>query len=90
MLQRDVGVTVLRRLAARTARPATSRIPTGATRAGEMVVRALRSGSFEHNGCARLLDVLAPEGSRIPPTCSAPRSPSGWPGAAWPSWWPTA
>ena len=31
-----------------------------------MVVRALRSGSFEHTGCARLLDVLAPDGSRIP------------------------
>ena len=66
VLQRDVGVTVLRRLAADgPARDSTD--PTGAARAGEMVVRALRSGSFEHNGCARLLDVLAPDGSRVPP-----------------------
>jgi hypothetical protein len=66
VLQRDVGVTVLRRLAADG--PARdSADPTGAARAGEMVVRALRSGSFEHDGCARLLDVLAPDGSRIPP-----------------------
>ncbi|HWM59144.1 MAG TPA: protein kinase family protein [Pseudonocardia sp.] len=64
VLQRDVAVTVLRRLAQDSGGPDD---PTGASRAGEMVVRALRSGSFEHDGCARLLDVLAPEGSRIPP-----------------------
>ena len=30
------------------------------------MVRALRSGSFEHAGCARLLDVLAPGGAGMP------------------------
>ena len=66
VLQRDVGVTVLRKLAPEDGAIGGESDPTGATRAGEMVVRALRSGSFEHDGCARLLDVLAPEGSRIP------------------------
>jgi hypothetical protein len=66
VLQRDVGVTVLRKLAPEDGAVGGESDPTGATRAGEMVVRALRSGSFEHDGCARLLDVLAPEGSRIP------------------------
>ncbi len=66
VLQRDVAVTVLRRLATEDDRNRSKDDPTGATRAGEMVVRALRSGSFEHSGCARLLDVLAPEGARIP------------------------
>jgi hypothetical protein len=66
VLQRDVGITVLRRLAADEGAPGSESDPTGATRAGEMVVRALRFGSFEHDGCARLLDVLAPEGTRIP------------------------
>lgn len=66
VLQRDVGVTVLRRLATDAAPGDPHDDPTGATRAGEMIVRALRFGSFEHDGCARLLDVLAPEGSRIP------------------------
>jgi hypothetical protein len=66
VLQRDVGVTVLRKLAPEDGAIGGESDPNGATRAGEMVVRALRSGSFEHDGCARLLDVLAPEGSRIP------------------------
>jgi hypothetical protein len=35
-------------------------------RAEQMVVRALRSGSFEHNGCARLLDVLTPGAASVP------------------------
>lgn len=67
VLQRDVAVTVLRRLAADSGAPGDDDDdPTGATRAGEMVVRALRSGSFEHPGCARLLDVLAPGGAGMP------------------------
>jgi hypothetical protein len=63
VLQRDVAVTVLRRLA-----PDHSRgdDPTGTARAGEMVVRALRTGSFEHPGCARLLDVLAAGSTGVP------------------------
>jgi hypothetical protein len=65
VLQRDVAVTVLRRLNSEDM--PTAGDDAGAGRAGEMVVRALRSGSFEHDGCARLLDVLAPEGSRLPP-----------------------
>ncbi len=63
VLQRDVAVSVLRRLGRDSAG---GDDPTGAARAGEMVVRALRSGSFEHDGCARLLDVLTSEGARIP------------------------
>jgi hypothetical protein len=39
---------------------------TDAARAEQMVVRALRSGSFEHNGCARLLDVLTPGAASLP------------------------
>ncbi|MBP2364854.1 protein kinase family protein [Pseudonocardia parietis] len=55
MLRRSVGVTLLRRL------PADDRSddPEGTARAGEMIVRALRSGCFEHAGSARLLDVLS-------------------------------
>jgi hypothetical protein len=55
VLQRDVGVTVLRKLAPEDGAVGGGSDPTGATRAGEMVV-----------------------------------PPSGWPVAAWPSWWPTA
>nr|WP_239029473.1 protein kinase family protein [Pseudonocardia acidicola] len=62
ILQRDVAITLLRRLAP----DPHSDDPEGATRAGEMIVRALRSGCFEHHGCARLLDVLAPGASGIP------------------------
>jgi hypothetical protein len=66
VLQRDVGVTVLRRLAPDAGASGSEADPTGAARAGEMIVRALRTGSFEHPGCARLLDVLAPGGTGVP------------------------
>jgi hypothetical protein len=63
ILRRDVAVTVLRRSAPGAA------LDDGLTdtaRAEQMVVRALRSGSFEHTGCARLLDVLTPGASSVP------------------------
>jgi hypothetical protein len=62
VLQRDVGVTVLRR------RPADegNEDPEGTARAADMIVRALRSGGFEHAGCARLLDVLAAGSPGVP------------------------
>ncbi|MEJ8281419.1 protein kinase family protein [Pseudonocardia spirodelae] len=62
VLRRPVGVTLLRRL------PADDRSddPEGTARAGEMIVRALRSGCFEHSGSARLLDVLAPGTHGLP------------------------
>ncbi|MEQ3551372.1 protein kinase family protein [Pseudonocardia nematodicida] len=62
VLRRPVGITLLRRL------PADDRSddPEGTARAGEMIVRALRSGSFEHRGSARLLDVLAPGTNGLP------------------------
>lgn len=62
VLRRPVAITVLRRL------PADDRSddPEGAARAGDMVVRALRSGCFEHVGSARLLDVLAPGSHGLP------------------------
>ncbi|MGD9990072.1 protein kinase family protein, partial [Pseudonocardia sp.] len=63
VLRRDVAVTLLRRLAA----DPDSDDPEGTARAGEMIVRALRTGSFEHPGAARLLDVLAPGGALLPP-----------------------
>ena len=76
VLQRDVAVTVLRRLAPHHGEldggalvgetPHADDDPAGAMRAGEMMVRALRSGSFEHTGCARLLDVMAPGTAGIP------------------------
>jgi hypothetical protein len=63
ILRRDVAVTVLRR-------PAPGAVfdddLTDTARAEQMVVRALRSGSFEHNGCARLLDVLTPGAASVP------------------------
>jgi hypothetical protein len=63
ILRRDVAVTVLRR-------PAPGAVfdddLTDVERAEQMVVRALRSGSFEHNGCARLLDVLTPGAASVP------------------------
>lgn len=63
ILRRDVAVTVLRR-------PAPGSVQgddlTDIARAEQMVVRALRSGSFEHDGCARLLDVLTPGASSVP------------------------
>jgi hypothetical protein len=77
ILRRDVAISVLRRLDAEPdGAPAT--VPdqdpdgdgdgesVGTTRAGEMMVKALRSGSFEHAGCARLLDVLAPGTGGMP------------------------
>jgi hypothetical protein len=57
VLEREVALTVLR---------ARVRDDAGATRAGEMIVKALRAGSFEHPGCARLLDVLAPDAPGMP------------------------
>ncbi|GAA1391985.1 hypothetical protein GCM10009613_35510 [Pseudonocardia kongjuensis] len=62
VLRRPVAVTLLRRL------PADDRSddPEGSARAGEMIVRALRSGCFEHPGSARLLDVLAPGTHGLP------------------------
>lgn len=66
VLQRDVAVTVLRRLAPDAGAIGGDEDPTGTARAGEMVVRALRTGSFEHPGCARLLDVLAPGSPGVP------------------------
>ncbi|WP_143517227.1 protein kinase family protein [Pseudonocardia sp. MH-G8] len=63
ILRRDVAVTVLRR-------PAPGAVLgddlSDVDRAEQMVVRALRSGSFEHNGAARLLDVLTPGASTVP------------------------
>jgi hypothetical protein len=63
ILRRDVAVTVLRR-------PAPGSVLdddlSDVERAEQMVVRALRSGSFEHNGAARLLDVLTPGAASVP------------------------
>jgi hypothetical protein len=58
ILRRDVGATVLRRFTPEGG---------GTTHADEILARALRSGSFEHSGCARLLDVLAPGTGGMPP-----------------------
>jgi hypothetical protein len=66
ILRRDVAMTILRRPAPDARLPAGAQDPTAATRARDMVVRALRSGSFEHPGCARLLDVLAPDTTDLP------------------------
>jgi hypothetical protein len=75
VLRRDVAATVLRRLG-----PGTEPDDDGgAGRALEIIARALRSGSFEHPGCARLLDVLAP---------GAPGLPDGVLGAAVAEWVP--
>jgi len=65
ILRRDVALSILRRLE-REDGAVGGDDPTGSTRAGEMVVRALRSGSFEHDGCARLFDVLAPGHAGVP------------------------
>ena len=75
VLRRDVAATVLRRFG-----PGTDPGDDGgAVRAQEIIARALRSGSFEHPGCARLLDVLAP---------GAPGLPDGVLGAAVAEWVP--
>ena len=72
---RDVAATVLRRFG-----PGTDPDDDGgAARAEEIIAKALRSGSFEHPGCARLLDVLAP---------GAPGLPDGVLGAAVAEWVP--
>lgn len=66
LLRRDVALTILRKLGPEAGALGGEDDPTGTTRAAEMVARALRSGSFEHPGCARLLDVLAPGVAGIP------------------------
>ncbi|WP_300012742.1 protein kinase family protein [Pseudonocardia sp.] len=66
VLRRDVAVTLLRLLAREQGAIGGDEDPTGSSRAGEMIVRALRSGSFDHPGCARLLDVLAPDATGLP------------------------
>lgn len=66
VLRRDVAITLLRILAPEHGAVGGEADPTGAARAGEMIVRALRSGSFEHPGCARLLDVLSPGTAGLP------------------------
>jgi hypothetical protein len=75
VLRRDVAATVLRRFGPGT-EPGDD---GGAARAEEIIAKALRSGSFEHPGCARLLDVLAP---------GAPGLPEGVLGAAVAEWVP--
>lgn len=59
VLQRDVALTLVRPVPGLD--PAAER-----TAAGAVVTRALRSGSFEHPGCARLLDVLGPGTAGLP------------------------
>ena len=75
VLRRDVAATVLRRFGAGTGPDDDG----GVARAEEIITKALRSGSFEHAGCARLLDVLAP---------GAPGLPDGVLGAAVAEWVP--
>ncbi len=75
VLRRDVAATVLRRFGSGTDPDDDG----GAARAGEIISKALRSGSFEHPGSARLLDVLAP---------GAPGLPDGVLGAAVAEWVP--
>jgi hypothetical protein len=75
VLRRDVAATVLRRFGSGTDPDDDG----GAARAEQIITRALRSGSFEHSGCARLLDVLAP---------GAPGLPDGVLGAAVAEWVP--
>ncbi|MFC4950317.1 protein kinase family protein [Pseudonocardia sp. GCM10023141] len=79
VLRRDVAITVLRRLSPEDGALGGAEDPTGDARASEMVVRALRSGSFDHGGCARLLDVLG---------AGAPGMPTGVLGAAVTEWVP--
>lgn len=80
VLRRDVAVTVLRKLGPEDgAADGAQDDPDWDARAGEMVVRALRSGNFEHGGCSRLLDVLG---------AGAPGMPTGVLGAAVTEWVP--
>ncbi|MGQ0575934.1 MAG: protein kinase family protein [Pseudonocardia sp.] len=66
VLQRDVGVTVLRHRPAERGAVGGEDDPTALERANDMIVRALRSGCFEHAACARLLDVLSPGAAGLP------------------------
>lgn len=66
VLRRDVGMTVLRRLAPEADVFGDEVDPAGLERSEEMVAAALRSGSFEHPGCARLLDVMTPDAAALP------------------------
>lgn len=66
VLQRDVAITLLHSTVAGSGALGGDDAPTAAERAREMLDRALRSGNFEHSGCARLLDVLAPDAPGIP------------------------
>jgi hypothetical protein len=61
ILRRDVGATVLRKFPADR-----SNEHEAAARADAIIARALRAGSFEHSGCARLLDVLTPGTGGMP------------------------
>lgn len=67
VLEREVGVTILRERAAEQGAIGGEDDPTSLERAQGMVVRALRSGAFEHTACARLLDVLTPDAAGLPP-----------------------
>lgn len=66
VLRRDVAVTVLRKPATDTRAPEDTDTHPGTTQARAMVARALRSGRFEHSGCARLLDVLVRDAASMP------------------------
>ncbi|MGE0295946.1 protein kinase family protein [Pseudonocardia sp.] len=66
VLQRDVAITVLSRRDADSGAVGGEDDPTALERANEMVMRALRSGCFEHEACARLLDVLSPGAAGLP------------------------
>lgn len=66
VLQRDVAVTVLRRRDTEQGAVGGESDPTALERANDMIVRALRSGCFEHTACARLLDVLSPGSQGLP------------------------
>lgn len=61
VLQRDVGVTLLRPAALEDVNT-----EFAVERAAETIARTLRSGSFEHPGVARLLDVLGPGTPGLP------------------------
>ncbi len=66
VLQRDVAITLLCSSTTDSGAHGGDDDPAAAERAREMLDRALRSGNFEHSGCARLLDVLAPGAPGIP------------------------
>jgi len=65
VLQREVSITLLRTRAAEEGAVGGEDDPTGLDRAQGMIVRALRSGAFEHAACARLLDILTPDMSGL-------------------------